>query len=193
MSGKLGGAAELAAKSAGEWVGRNGIKAVSELELLKTAAIETVERATEQGKAVLDAVERKADELLRQGPSAKKGIPATAPELLDPYAADVGARLALARNPGTAPEVLARLADDIERLVRLWVAKNRNTPPEVLAKLAGELDREMRWVVAENPNTPKETLAILAADPDKYVRTAAAYNPNRRRDVPVREDWLTSK
>ena len=47
---------------------------------------------------------------------------------------NVVARAAVARNPNTPPEVLAKLAEDEYWDIRQAVAENPNTPPEVLAK-----------------------------------------------------------
>ena len=168
MSSALRGAAEQVAKSAAEWLGREGTRASREAGKLETAVVETVERAAQRGEAMLETLQEtvihKADELTLGATNPKKGIPAISPQVLTPVVANLPTRLRLAKDPGT--------------------------PPEVLAELAGDIDDGVRWVVAENVNTPLEALHRLAADADRYVRTAAAYNPTRRRHVPVREDWL---
>jgi len=63
--------------------------------------------------------------------------------------------------------------------VRKAVARNPNTPSNTLAKLAeDEYDGVLR-AVAENPNTPSDTLAKLAKDEYDGVRMAFRLNsPN---------------
>lgn len=95
--------------------------------------------------------------------------------LLNPYSH----REAIAENPNTSTETLAKLlADDKEGDVSTAVAKNLNTFFEILAKLANDEEQNVRKAVAENPNTPNDILDQLADDEDWSVREAVAENPN---------------
>ncbi|MHB1762645.1 MAG: HEAT repeat domain-containing protein [Acidimicrobiales bacterium] len=92
-------------------------------------------------------------------------------------------REAVAWNPNTPGEVLARLAKDEDEDVREAVAWNPNTPGEALAGLAEDEDEDVRAAVAGNPSTPREVLAGLAEDEDEDVRAAVAGNPSTPREV----------
>jgi hypothetical protein len=81
----------------------------------------------------------------------------------------------------TVPEVLARLANDNNSIVRCHVAWNRNTPPEALDRLVNDDDDWVRFRVAQNPNTSTETLERLANDRSSSVRANAACNPNYKK------------
>jgi len=81
-------------------------------------------------------------------------------ELIKELARDAHKRTAVAANPNTPPEVLAKLAKDKDEYVRAAVAKNPNTPRHILAKLAK--DPYSLLEVAKNPNTPRHILAKLA-------------------------------
>jgi 3-methyladenine DNA glycosylase AlkC len=84
----------------------------------------------------------------------------------------------VAENPNTPPEVLEKLANDVDYWVRYGVAENPNTPPKVLEQLATDEDYIIRCYVAKNPNTLPEVLEKLANDEDLYVRWHVALNPN---------------
>ena len=85
---------------------------------------------------------------------------------------------ALAGNPKTQPEILARLANDENPGVRYGVAYNTNTSPKTLTHLANDDDYSVRRGVALNINTSPETLERLANDGDSYVRSGVIRNPN---------------
>ena len=53
-------------------------------------------------------------------------------------------RLALAKNPGTSPDVLRQLSDDYSYFVRMAVAQNPNTSADVMIKLSCDREREIR-------------------------------------------------
>ena len=66
----------------------------------------------------------------------------------------MGERENIARDPNTAPAVLARLAADRDAAVRGAVAENLNTPPAVLQQLAADDPRQwVRVTASGNPNT----------------------------------------
>lgn len=108
--------------------------------------------------------------------------PFAPPEVLAVLADDVQreVRMEVARNPSTPPEVLATLTDPGYE-VRLFVARNPSTPPEALTLLADDGDEAVRRGVAVNPNTPLEVLTVLASDNDGRVRKAAGVARARRR------------
>jgi hypothetical protein len=81
-------------------------------------------------------------------------------ELIKELARDVNKRVAVAGDPNTPKEVLAKLADDENRRVREAVAGNPNASRHTLAKLAK--DPYSLDAVAENHNTPPHILAKLA-------------------------------
>ena len=84
----------------------------------------------------------------------------------------------LAENSNTSPEILARLANDMNATVRLRVAYNLNTSPETLARLANDEDWVVRECVAENLNTPQESIKNLANDNNSVVAYYARNNEN---------------
>lgn len=75
-------------------------------------------------------------------------------------------RVALARQPHLAPELLIALSDDREWTVRQAVAEHPLTSNAILLKLALDSDRDVRVAVAENPNCTPLMLECLALDPD---------------------------
>lgn len=89
---------------------------------------------------------------------------------------DISARLKIANNPQTSPQVLAQLALDKSRFVREAVAANLQTPSDVLIRLALDQAWEVRRVVACNPKTPRDVLVQLAQDEKSWVRAAVAGN-----------------
>jgi len=86
--------------------------------------------------------------------------------------------LALATNPGTAPDVLACLAKFADPALLERVAENPHTDRHTLAALAGHCSREVRQAVAENWNAPYATLWMLASDECADVRFRLAENHN---------------
>jgi len=103
-------------------------------------------------------------------------------ELIKELARDVHERVAVAENPNTPPEILAKLAEDKDCDVRVAVAGNLNASRHTLAKLAK--DPYSLAAVAENPNTPRHILAKLArhilaesAKSAKDIYIAILYSP----------------
>jgi hypothetical protein len=98
-------------------------------------------------------------------------------------------RLALAADPGTPMETLARLADDNDPRVRLAVAHNPNASAEALTWLADDNHALVCRAVAAHPNAPPELLARLAADRSMFsarLRLNVARNPNTSTETLVR-------
>ena len=95
-------------------------------------------------------------------------------------------RMDMARSPHTLPQILARLARDESREVRMAVVENPATPPEVLVGLAVDEDVDVREWVAWQATTPAEALAVLARDEDVYVRVLVVENSRTPPDVLAR-------
>ena len=74
------------------------------------------------------------------------------------------------------PEVLAVLATDPKREVRLAVGYNASTPPGVLGVLAGDSCGEVRAAAAGQRATPLWVLGVLAGDDYWWVRYSLATN-----------------
>ena len=112
-------------------------------------------------------------------------------------------RRVAAENNRTPPEVLDRLAEDGEWVVRNRIASNPNTqaetitrmfktpysrleiaslgahpnaPEELLCACVDSADWRVRRNVAKNPNAPPDALARLAEDRHQMVRQQAAMN-----------------
>ncbi|MDR2637547.1 MAG: hypothetical protein LBB55_04345, partial [Zoogloeaceae bacterium] len=91
--------------------------------------------------------------------------------------------MAVARNPNTAPERLAELADHEDYRIRDEVAENPGTPLYLLERLAEDIEFTADSV-ASNPNTPPELLARLVDREEEIgdefvdIRCAVASNPN---------------
>jgi len=87
-------------------------------------------------------------------------------------------REAVAKNPNTPPDALARLSRDWIGDIREAVAKNPNTPPDALARLSEDGSGNIREAVARNHNTPPDILSRLAGDKSESVRVEVDQNPN---------------
>ncbi len=72
-----------------------------------------------------------------------------------------------------APTVLAELAGEARREVRMAVADNVHTPCRVKAALANDNDVDIRYALAENHGTPLEILMSLQDDQNPYVAERA--------------------
>ena len=79
----------------------------------------------------------------------------------------------VAQNPGTAPEVLRRLAGHAEALIRSAVTTNPCLPLPLLYALAQDPDPVVRRHVARNPRVPYDVLLALTRDADPEVRRTA--------------------
>ncbi len=95
--------------------------------------------------------------------------------LLDSLALDL--RVAIAKQPETAPQTLAQLAEDYHENVRKAIAANPNTPTDVLGKLVGDRTVEVRMTLAKNPATPASALIQLADDVYEKVRKVVLKHP----------------
>jgi hypothetical protein len=84
----------------------------------------------------------------------------------------------VASNPGTAGQILEKLAIDNDEKIRLKVAGNPNAPAKVLEQLAQDNNVEFRTKVAQNPKTPVRILKQLAWDDELWVRLEVAWNLN---------------
>jgi hypothetical protein len=111
--------------------------------------------------------------------------PSTPPDVLAALSADEGweVRQGVAKNPSAPPDVLAALSADENYCVRQGVAENPSTPPYVLASLSADEDNSVRGRVARNPSTPPDVLAALSADEGWEVRAGVARNPSTPPDV----------
>jgi hypothetical protein len=109
---------------------------------------------------------------------AKKRLasnPGTAPEVLDKLASKQSTELSerIAENAQTDPATLAKLSDHDAVEVRTAVAENQNTSAETIQKLVGDDNPDVRYRLAENPGTSPEILEILAIDENPYVAARA--------------------
>ena len=77
---------------------------------------------------------------------------------------------AAARNPETAPSVLARLSLSSDETVRSNVAANPSASSDDLARLGHDPQFNVRRSVASNPSAPLEVVESLRRDPDPRVR-----------------------
>ena len=146
---------------------------------------------------------------IREKVAANPNItPIVLQKLLDALAvedveANCEVRQAIANNPNTPPEYLARFVDDPNFAVRHYLARNSKTPPQTLAALADDKaiallhkpvsecydDRvnvgealRIICVVAANPHTPSETLEKLAEE-GYDIQYRVAINPNTPQKV----------
>lgn len=88
-------------------------------------------------------------------------------------------RFSIASKTDTAKELLSRLAEDEDYLVRMAVAKNPCAPETALRHLAEDEYLFVRCSVAQNPATPEDVLMLLAQEPEvdfEDVRAAVALN-----------------
>ncbi len=96
--------------------------------------------------------------------------------LLDSLALDL--RVAIAKQPETAPQTLALLAEDYHENVRKAIAANPNTPTDVLEILVGDRTVDVRVTLAKNPITSASALIQLADDVYEKVRKTLIQHPN---------------
>jgi hypothetical protein len=78
-------------------------------------------------------------------------------------------------------ELLDKLSNDKDWVLRQVVANNPNTPSEILTKLSDDENFFVREEVANNLNTSSEILTKLSNDKEYYVRYCARYNPNYKK------------
>jgi transposase len=91
----------------------------------------------------------------------------------------VAVREAVARNPGTPPEVLRTMAPEHP----IGVAGNRNSPPDLLVSIAKRDTWAIRMAISHNPSTPPQLLRNLLDSRDLRLRINLAGNPG----LPSRE------
>jgi predicted DNA-binding WGR domain protein len=91
---------------------------------------------------------------------------------------DLELRVAIAKQPGTAPHLLAQLAQDPHENVRKVVAGNPHAPANTLESLAPDRNLDVRVALAKNPHTPATALNQLADDVYEKVRKAVLKHPN---------------
>lgn len=82
-------------------------------------------------------------------------------------------RLQMAKNPATPPDVLEDLIEG-PPWVRLAVAGNPATTAELLARLSSDASAAVRRRVAKHQSLPPHLLETLRKDPEELVREAAA-------------------
>jgi len=107
--------------------------------------------------------------------------PDTAPEVLEKLAARESIELLtrVAENPQTESITLERLANHEAAEVRSAVAENRNTPATAIESLAADESVSVRFALAENANSPLEVLEALSSDDNPYVAARAKQTLNR--------------
>lgn len=79
----------------------------------------------------------------------------------------------VAHNKTVPIEILALLANDPDKRVRLMVAMKRKLTPEILEVLAADEDESVRLRVARHRRTPRTVLEQLAHDSWAQVREVA--------------------
>ncbi len=79
-------------------------------------------------------------------------------------------RMYTSQNPACAIDLMSQLAMDKEWAIRAGVACNRNCPAALLSILANDSDARVRCDVAKNPNCTDEILGKLVTDTDDKVR-----------------------
>jgi hypothetical protein len=82
----------------------------------------------------------------------------------------------MAGSTGTGAEQLRVLSEHYCGRVRLRVAENQATPPDVLAKLASDVNPDVKIAVAANPSCDRSIVRLIAADIDVAVRHGLAQN-----------------
>lgn len=96
------------------------------------------------------------------------------------------ARISMAVNPETSPEMLSQLAEDPHEEVRTEVAVNFKTPPEVLNLLSKDKSMWVRVRLAGNTKLPLEAIIRLSNDKSAWVRANIATNPSTPVDILVK-------
>ncbi|MGW3287368.1 hypothetical protein ACWDR3_22295 [Streptomyces sp. NPDC001002] len=100
---------------------------------------------------------------------------------------DPGIRGALVIGAGSAPrEVLERLLDDPDVLVRERLAESDHLPPDLRARLAADPEPTIRATVAQCwTQAPESVRRLLLTDPEDRVRAGACATYFRRLPHPV--------
>jgi len=92
-----------------------------------------------------------------------------------------GNRFSISRSKYAPAEVLKKMADDLNALVRVGVAMNPNTPSHILVQLAKKGSFAIRLAVAQNSNAPLSALEVLQNDPDPQISNRAKTRLNKFR------------
>ncbi len=74
--------------------------------------------------------------------------------------------------------LLAELAKETDKKLKIEVAKNKYTNSTTLKILSLDKSPDVREEVAKNKNTTSDVLSVLAKDKTLYVRECVASNPN---------------
>jgi hypothetical protein len=110
-----------------------------------------------------DELSRHPDRRVRRGLARNTTL---SPRLFARLGADDAVSFALAANPATPAEIVARLATHEEFTVRRAAAHRTDLPPETYELLAADPERGVRRPAAANPAVPEHLLRALAADPE---------------------------
>jgi hypothetical protein len=104
------------------------------------------------------------------------GNPVCPPHLLERFAGGaVNDKAAVLSNPNLAPDIVLRLAQDTNVLVRYYAAYHDRMTPDALARLAADPDPEVRMAALRNDKLPDDAFRTLLADPVPRVRRALVY------------------
>lgn len=83
----------------------------------------------------------------------------------------------LCSNCPCPPQILEKLANDEDKLVREGLARNPNCTRDTFIKLANDEDWIVRTVLALNPKIPEEAIMVLAND-EKWIVRYNLYEKN---------------
>jgi hypothetical protein len=86
-------------------------------------------------------------------------------------------RWELAVDPNTPVDILTRLSQDEDWVIRMQIVSNPNIPAEALSHLSQDENERVRCWVAANHKTPIEALVRLSRDEDDAVRRYVETNP----------------
>lgn len=113
--------------------------------------------------------------------------PLCPPALLEDYAQAAQLfKTYVARNPKVPEEIILRLSQDSDPLVRYYAAYSANLPGGELPRLAADTDPMVREIVAWKEDLPDADFAPLIHDSAARVRAAAALQP-RMSDADILE------
>ncbi len=89
----------------------------------------------------------------------------------------------IAGDTSAEPELLRKLFQTAEVLVRQRLAENSNSPPDLLELLLHDPDPDVRACLANNPAVTREMLEQLCCDINDDVRASVAEDPNMPYDL----------
>ena len=84
---------------------------------------------------------------------------------------------------GIEKVLVSNAGDDIESMSKdekINLAKNKNASPEILKKLAEDGEQLVKMGISKNPKAPVEALRKLAEDEDDWVRGLARHQLRKR-------------